>query len=119
MTRMPPTYQEPHGTPLYWRDEVSGQLSKAVKAYLDNRVEGRPITNGQIALLRDYLAYWVNAPCWDHQADEFTDEILQLTSMEELMPELSQLRSSVQHLKTAADIDKWIHEALDIGMDPL
>ncbi len=104
MTRMPLAYKEPLGLPFYWRDEVSGELGRAVMAYLNNRIEGTTVTDAQIALLRDYLSHWINAPCWMASGFEC---------------EMSNLRSSVRELETATEIDDWLHQALDIGMDPL
>ncbi len=104
MSRMPSAYVHPLGTPLYWRDEQSGELGLAIDAYLLNRHAGATITDGQITLLRDYLEYWVNAPCWRSEGIE---------------KEMKDLRKSVRELDSATEIDEWIHKALEIGMDPL
>lgn len=103
MTRIPTYYSGPLQLPLYWRDEVSGELGRAVEAYLNNRVDGSAVTAGQIELLRDYLCHWVFAPCWDNPGNGA----------------LKALRKSVAGLKSAAEVDEWIHTALDIGLDPL
>jgi hypothetical protein len=104
MSRMPTFYKAPLGLPFYWEDEVSGELRKAIHAYLDHAVDGKPITSAQITLMVDYLTHWVCAPCWDSEAFEV---------------ELKNLRATVRGLTTPTAIHDWIHQALDIGMDPL
>lgn len=88
--------------PLYWQNEQTGKLREAVTAYLNNRIDGETVTENQIALLVEYIAYWVKAPCWDAPSDE-----------------LQELRLSVEQLDTAEKVDEWIQKALDLGIDPL
>lgn len=105
-TRMPRAYKVPLGLPFYWMDEQSGELRAAVESYLDRVTEGGPpLTPERIAVLRDYLAHYINAPCWD-VADAFAEE-------------LRVLRADVHRLTTAEGIDGWIAKCLDIGLDPL
>jgi hypothetical protein len=99
-------HSAPLGLPFYWRDETSGELVAAVNAYLDNRIEHKPITAGHIALVRDFLAHYINAPCWDSCADAFGVE-------------LNWLRTRVNDLNSPEKIQRWIHKATEIGMDPL
>jgi len=112
-SRMPDVYRPPFGLPFYWRDEASGELARAVMAYLDNQTVGGRITEEQITLVREYLAHWANAPCWDHR------EIATLEQVNDAFPELGELRRTVSDLKTADQIHDWLMLALDIGMDPL
>jgi len=98
---MPAAYMLPLGTPLYWMDETSGELRDAVMAYLNNRIDGTLITDEQITLVRTYLEYYVNAPCWKGES------------------RLQALREKIRKADSAEKIDKWIQQALDIGMDPL
>ena len=88
---------KPSEWPGYWVNETSGVLRPVVSAYL--KVE--PMTDEQIMLMRAYLLQWIDAPAW-------------LPS-----PQLEELRRSVRKLSTREDIDKWIAEALAIGIDPL
>ncbi len=90
--------------PLYWRHEVSGELAGAVEAYLANRIDGATVTDERIALLRDYIAHWINAPWWDSPVFE---------------AELRRLRDGARELDSATKIAEWIHQAMDIGIDPL
>jgi hypothetical protein len=101
---MPDFYKPPLGLPFYWEDEVSGELRKAIHAYLDHATDGKPFTDAQLELMRDYLEHWINAPCWNSEVFE---------------SELKHLRESAKTLRTAEQIHDWIHEALEIGMDPL
>ena len=104
-TRMPAGYQPPLGLPFSWRDEQSGELARAVMAYLEHCTDNRTVTDAQIVLVRDYLQYYVSAPCWDHTGG--------------FQSELKHLRSTIRDCQTATEIHDWIHQALDIGMDPL
>lgn len=101
---IPNFYRPPLGLPLNWRDEVSGILVAAVNAYLDNRIDGTPITDEQISFVRTYIVHYIGAPCWDN---------------EEFSQELAFLRRTARELKTPDDIGKWICSAMDIGLDPL
>lgn len=106
MNTNPPHYQPPVGAPLYWRHETSGQLAQAVDAFLTHRCkEGPEPTTAQIRLLADYLEHWAKAPCW-----RFDDEDQKT---------IESLRQSAQHLLTSDQIAKWLHAALQLGLDPL
>lgn len=104
MTLIPDFYRPPLGLPLNWRDEVSGVLSGAVAAYLDNRVDGKPIGAHDLDLVREYIVHYIDAPCWDN--DEFSQE-------------LAFLRRTARELRTPENIGKWIRDAMEIGLDPL
>jgi len=94
------------GLPLNWRDEVSGKLPAAVKAYLDNRVDRTPIGPEHLEWLRVYFEHYINAPCWDSE-DGNAAELL------------ADLRRDVKELKTPEAIGEWIWRCLDLGIDPL
>lgn len=107
MFKIPQIYVPPLGTPLYWRDELSGQLPDAMWAFLKHTshpgIEPAP-TKEQINLLREYFQYYIFAPCWQ-------------TSNQET--EFAQLRTDVQFLHSAYAIEKWIERCLEIGLDPI
>jgi len=87
--------------PKYWRDETSGRLRETVDAYLS----GRKLTTAEIGLLRWYLHQWVSAPIWKanpHGVPEDFDELVR----------------SAETLSTREEISRWIHRALDFGIDP-
>lgn len=86
-----------HSGPGYWRDETCGVLTSAVEAYLF----GERLMVPEIAMIRAYLRQWIMAPVW--QGDE----------------SLAALRASVDRIQSQPDIDKWLRDAIDLGMDPL
>lgn len=82
--------------PGYWMHETSGILQPVVTDYL----EGRPLTDEQIATMRAYLRQWISAPDWRGiEADK--------------------LRAGVDELTTHAAIRGWIIRAERAGIDPL
>jgi hypothetical protein len=106
MTRMPRIYVPgPGGAgPLRWQDDQSGVLPTAVRAFVGFQVGQTPIpTSDQIEIIRDYIEYYVNAPCW-RQGEA---------------GEVDQLREAVSGLRTIEDINIFIHECLKCGLDPL
>lgn len=86
----------PSAAPGYWMFEISGQLAPAVRAYL----EGGPLDQYQIALLRAYLRQWIDHPGWRGI-------------------ELTALRQTVDTLRTRRAIAQWIDRAVELGIDPL
>jgi hypothetical protein len=80
--------------PFYWMNETSGVLRPAVKAYL----AGEPMTDDQIAAMREYLRQWIAAPGW-------------------VNAEL--LRLDVDLLFNRQAIASWLDCALKLGIDPL
>lgn len=108
MVFIPNVYRPPLGLPLYWRDDQSGVLADAIKAYLDERIEGKQMTAEQFDLVRAFLSYYINAPCWSRN---LTDD--------EKSVRLMALRADVRNLKKPDDISGWIRRCLDIGLDPL
>jgi len=99
-----PPYRPPLGLPANWRDDVSGALPALVMAYHRAALgEGPPLTAAQLALLREYLAYFIHAPCWrDCNGGE-----------------IARLRRDIGRAQTIAAIDDWIAACLDVGIDPL
>lgn len=82
--------------PGYWRYESSGILKPAIEAYLN----GEPMSLTQVAAMCAYLRQWINSPLWKG-------------------PEIDGLRDSVHSLTNRAQIDRWLDEAMDAGIDPL
>lgn len=102
---IPAFYRPPHGLPLYWRDETSGQLSAAIFSYLNfiTKKVLTPPTEEQIWLIRCYLEHFIMAPCW----------------MEYNGNSLSELRELVKDVNSVETIDKWLRKAMEIALDPL
>lgn len=82
--------------PGYWRNETSGVLAPAVKAYL----EGDELTPQEIAALRGYFRQWVNAPAF-------------------VGADVEALRTQVDGLTSRQAIERWLDKAIDAGIDPL
>ena len=102
--QFPTTYLAPLGTPLYWRDEMSGVLPAAIWAYIAHCAE--PLTapaptSDQLVLTIAYLRYVIAAPCWHGDG------------------ELAALRADAGKLATLRDVRAWIGRAVELGIDPL
>jgi len=89
--------------PRYWRDEASGVLAAAVEAYLTNK----PLTLNDLRYLRNYCVQWVNSSAWD------------LNPFEDGRNALANLRESARQIHSVQQLDRWLHDAVDLGMDPL
>ena len=98
----------PGGGPRYWRDEQTGRLGSAITAYFDNRIQTRPISPADCALVAAYCRYWINAPRWDQNPHQD----------EEGRARLAALRESAKYLTHAGTIAKWTRRAIALGMDP-
>jgi hypothetical protein len=94
-----PSYAQSQGLPCDWRAEASGRLAAAVMAYLEHQS-----TPAQLALVIAYCTYWVEAPCWPEDPSSRP---------------LATLRQDLQQVVTAADLQRWLEAALDLGIDPL
>ena len=99
-----PPYRPPLGLPVAWQDDVSGTLPQVVMAYFAHGSgRGTALADDELVLLRGYLEYFINAPCWrDSGAGEIT-----------------QLRTRIAQVRTEEEIDAWVEACLEIGIDPL
>lgn len=103
---IPPFYIGPMGLPLYWRNDMSGVLPKAVRAFIDHGADRRqPAPSAeQVKVLIIYLQHFIAAPCWD------------LTV--EFAAETAELRRRVRLLDSLTGIMAWLDSAMAIGLDP-
>ncbi len=92
-------------SPSYWMAETSGALRAAVVAFLD----GSPLTDQHIAVLRAYLRQWCCSSLWDR--NPFADP--------ELRGSLAALRLTCDALISREAIALWLERATELGMDPL
>ncbi|MGA7936398.1 MAG: hypothetical protein WCA35_22780 [Kovacikia sp.] len=99
-----PYYAPPFGIPLRWQDEASGRLVEAIETYANHVADTANLapTPEQLMLIRQYLKYYINAPCWDGTCDA-----------------LSSLRQQVTQLETVADISDWTAQCHAQNIDPL
>jgi hypothetical protein len=88
--------------PFYWANE-QGALPGAVEAYFDWILEGRSPAAEQVELLCDYARYWINAPCWRDDDGELV---------------LAELRERARTLASLESLERWIAEAMSVGIDP-
>lgn len=94
-------YLPPNGTPLFWMNEQSGKLARAVRRFLDSRLgDAEKPDEDDLKLLVNYLSYYIHAPCWRGEG-------------------LPTLRERVNKLSTENEISEWIRDALQAGFDPL
>lgn len=107
MSRMPKAYQ-PGGGPLRWQDDTTGVLPKAVWAFLNEGRAQTACTPEQAELVRDYMEYYINAPCW--QLGE---------SGEAYHSDFTALRERIKSLKTTKEMSEWMGSAMSLGIDPL
>lgn len=96
-----PTYIPPLGTPLYWRDESSGKLKKAIEQYCywaAGESDRKPDLS-QFHLIKGYFRYWINAPCWKGN--------------------IAELNKQLESIETVEELEPWLNNCLVEGIDPL
>lgn len=98
--------------PIHWRDEQSGLVPAAVKAFINHQADpdqDPAPTAEQLSILVDYLHYYIHAPCWEFDS---TDD-----SLPALRDGISRLKESDQLTPDA--VDRWLWQCMDTGIDPL
>jgi hypothetical protein len=84
-----------HGhAPVFWMHASNDRLEVAIWAYLEHD----RLDEEQIALIRDYLRQWI--------------EVMR-------GPEIAALRARVDELTSREALDRWMGDALRMGIDPL
>ena len=81
--------------PKYWKNETS-DLPAIIAEYLQREY----LTDKKIARIKAYLKQWIDSPVWKG-------------------PAIEALRTQVNLIQTRLDIDHWIHDAVNEGIDPL
>jgi hypothetical protein len=102
----------PGGIPLYWL-HGDDRLRAAVWAY----ISGSEMDADALSLFRLYLRHFVAAPCWDAAIADACRK-LEMTHGS-VIGELDELRRGSESLSTREEIQAWLHDALDFGIDPL
>jgi hypothetical protein len=112
MSRMP-TFYNPlcGGMPLFWGDEQTGELPRAVRHYvkLAAGLDETPLTEAEVTLLADYCVYFIHAPCWAMDFDGGISPFLK---------EVQALREKAKTLTTYDAIRQWNAEASELAIDP-
>ena len=104
---MPDYYVQPHDMPLYWGDELTGELPAAVQAYYAKYLDpdAPAMTERQLHLVISYLQNNIKAPCWlDVRGSKVT---------------LAQLREQSKRLTDRASIDAFLEACQELALDPL
>lgn len=96
--RMPTAYVPPFGSPLYWRDEESGDLARAMKAFV---AHSETMESTDLALVIAYFRYYILAPCWQGGG------------------EIGILREEAHLMQTAEQVHAWIGHCMASGIDPI
>ena len=86
--------------------ETSGVLAKAVKLFLSYP---RGCTLNDLTVLRAYFRLWCRSSAWD-QNPGHTDET---------RADLARLRARCDGITNVADMQLWVEQAVEMGMDPL
>lgn len=89
----PQVARKAHG-PRYWMYDQ--RLRPTMLAWFADA----PLTDDQIVAMREYLKAWIMAPGW--LADAVED-----------------LKAQVDGLDSRAKIERWLIDALQVGVDPL
>jgi len=85
--------------PSTWTSFLDKNLNEAVQHLFEDRV----LDLTEIGLVRDYLAYYINAACWNSWKEGEA---------------LADLRERVTTLSSTPDIRGWIQTSVSIGIDP-
>lgn len=95
------------GLPLGWQDDVTGGMQDAVMAYLNQRP-----TREELRLVIAYIQHHIHAPCFLEEWPFPDDD-------EERIAQVRALREKAMELTTLEDVNEYINQALEIGLDPL
>lgn len=95
------------GMPLNWQDDITGQMPRAVLAYLDQDASPE-----QLRLVIIYIQHHIHAPCFleAYPFDEIDDEYQEA---------LKKLRERSLALKTQEDVNQYINDCMEWAIDPL
>lgn len=104
-----PGYQTSLGLPVRWQDELSGALPTAVQAYSAAAAGRGNITREQLALVQEYVCYYLAAPCWDSTVIRQDGEWKQA---------LQTLRTQAARAVTVKGIRSLIYRCLEYGIAP-
>lgn len=105
---MPTFYATPLQFPLYWKDEQSGELPRAVQNYFNSLLGHGHVSAGELKLLCEYCIYFIDAPCWENN----------LAGNADMLAELKELRIRARDLASAESIHRWNEECMELGLDP-
>lgn len=109
MNFMPNFYRPPMGIPLYWRDEMTGELPTAVNTYFKACAgEKVTLTQRQLDIIANYLQHYIGAPCWTKTME----------GDEAMFGDYKELIARAHTLASVESIKRWIADAMELGLDP-
>jgi len=102
-------YPAPLGTPFPWKN-MSPTSSVVKSYYTGHKLTGGPLDEEDIKILREYLIYFIHAPCWTNIAMKTEDE--------EYCNTLLNRRKESFELYTVDKISEYLNTLLEFGLDP-
>ncbi|MEL6634750.1 MAG: hypothetical protein AAFQ83_25015 [Bacteroidota bacterium] len=103
-------YPSPLGTPFPWQNMSPTQFVIACYRAGHRLVGGGPLDERDIEILRDYLIYFIHAPCWTKIAMDTEDE--------EYSQTLLTRRKESFELDTVDKISEYLAALREFGLDP-
>lgn len=106
------TYVYPAGLPVVYQNyglekQERDKMVVAIGSFISAAVNGTSLSAKHFDQVVDYLTYYINAPAWWG------------VQTEEVKLAVERLRSQVESIQDMADIDQFIKDCLEIGLDPL
>lgn len=103
----------PEDLPIYWRNEATGKLAKAVEAYFLAYADGPeyPVPEMEpehMELISGYLMRHLAAPLYWNNPDASAENLAALR----------RCAIAASQIKTRGDLTALIEQMLDIGIDP-
>lgn len=90
------------GAPWPWNKHGDAALAGAVQQFFASGNAEPTITPEQVALLRDYVVYYINAPGWEENEERT----------------LAALREEAPQIGTITQLQTWTLTAFTMGIDP-
>lgn len=115
MSRMPKQYRPGPAPgmelPLFWGDEVTGELPAAMMAYIDFAagIRADPPTPAQVELIWDFLRHFINAPCWMTNCK---------AGGSEMEGQLKALIVKAAAASTHDQVREFVDGCMELGLDP-
>ena len=91
--------------PKYWVYEQGDALRPAMLKLID----GKTLTEGDVAVIRDYFVQWVCSPVWDDNPH------MNAAGRQQLQ----MLREEARQILTGTDIRRWLIKSAQQGVDPV
>jgi hypothetical protein len=90
--------------PLHWEDVLG--MAPAMATWRHRKEESVPA--GALALLIDFCSYYADAPCWAGPAVD-----------PGIVARIHDLRSGIKTIENVPQLETWLRDAHDLGLEPL